>query len=124
VLGVPAYGRTFYLKNKTEHGLSARSFSNGTQGKYTKTSGFLSYYEICEKKKKDGEWNQVWQNQSKSHYMYKENDWISYDDIKSYHLRVSYFSKASYSKKSYTQNTGCRSRCSSAAATNKFSFGY
>jgi hypothetical protein len=90
VLGVPAYGRTFYLRNKTQHGVSAKSYSNGTQGEYTKTSGFLSYYEICQKKK-DGNWTQEWLVNSKSHYMYKENDWISYDDIKSYHLRVYHF---------------------------------
>jgi GH18 family chitinase len=88
VLGIPAYGRTFYLQNKKQNSLFAPTFPNGTQGNYTQTSGFLSYYEICQLKKTTKGWNTVWLNQSKSHYMFKNNDWISYDDIRSFHLRV------------------------------------
>jgi GH18 family chitinase len=91
ILGLPAFGRTFTLANRRETGLSARSFSNNTlSGNFTKTPGFLSYYEICElKKKQPNVWKNVWISQSKSNYMYSNNDWISYDDMKSFHLRVS-----------------------------------
>ena len=86
-MGLPAYGRTFTLKNQNENGIQARSYKNGTSGNFTKTSGFLSFYEICQLRK-SGKWNTVWLSQSKSNYMYSGNNWISYDDIKSYHLRV------------------------------------
>jgi hypothetical protein len=90
VLGLPAYGRTFALDNPKIHGLNAKSSKSGqTSGNYTQTPGFLSYYEICQLKKKYN-WTTVWQSQSKSHYMYRDNDWISYDDIKSFHLRVNF----------------------------------
>ena len=47
----------------------------------------MSYYECCAlRKTKD--WTTVWLSQSKSHYMFNKNQWISYDDIKSFHLRV------------------------------------
>lgn len=89
VLGLPAFGRTFSLMDKKQNGLSAKSFNNGTSGNFTKTPGFLSYYEICELKKQS-QWKNVWITQSKSSYMYKNNDWVSFDDIKSFHLRVYY----------------------------------
>jgi GH18 family chitinase len=87
VLGLPAYGRTFALRSDKENGLMARSYKNGTSGNFTKTAGFLAYYEICQIRK-SGNWTNIWHSQSKSHYMYNKNDWISYDDIKSFHLRV------------------------------------
>ena len=87
ILGLPAYGRSFTLKDRTKNGLASESYQNGTSGNFTKTSGFLSYYEICEIKKEKN-WTSIWLPQSKSNYMYRDNDWISYDDIKSFHLRV------------------------------------
>lgn len=89
VLGLPAYGRTFTLKNPYDNGLGAPSIDNGTMGNYTKTPGFLAYYECCElRKSKD--WTQVWLSQSKSNYMFNNDQWVSYDDIKSFHLRTAY----------------------------------
>ena len=84
---MPAYGRTFSLKNPSDTGLFVKSHGYGPQGIYTKTSGFLSFYEIC-LIKKNTNYKNVWLPKSKSNYMYKKNDWISYDDIKSFHLRV------------------------------------
>jgi hypothetical protein len=86
-LGLPAFGRTFGLMDKKKSGLSAKSFNNGTSGNFTKTPGFLSFYEICELKKQP-QWKNVWITQSKSSYMHRNNDWVSYDDIKSFHLIV------------------------------------
>jgi chitinase len=80
-------GRTFTLKDEKENGLGAESSGSGIAGNFTKTRGFMSYYECCAlRKTKD--WTTVWLSQSKSHYMFNKNQWISYDDIKSFHLRV------------------------------------
>ena len=88
VLGLPSYGRTFKLKDKANNGLFEKSEQNkGKSGNYTLTNGFMSYYEICELKKQN-EWKTEWLPQSKSYYMFKDDDWISYDDLKSFHLRV------------------------------------
>ncbi|CAF0742100.1 unnamed protein product [Brachionus calyciflorus] len=90
VLGLPAYGRTFHLKDKRKSGLLAKTLQDDAMsGKYTQTAGFLSFYEICQVKKNTN-WTQVWQPQSKSHYLHKDHDWISYDDIKSFQLRTAY----------------------------------
>lgn len=87
MLGLPAYGRTFSLKNPSETGLFVKTYDYGPQGDFTKTSGFLSYYELC-LTKKNNNYKNIWLPKSKSSYMYKKNDWISYEDIKSFRLRV------------------------------------
>ena len=87
MLGLPAYGRTFSLKNQNDTGVLAKSFDYGPQGEFTKTSGFLSFYEVCLLKRKNN-FKSVWLTKSKSFYMYKKNDWISYEDVKSFHMRV------------------------------------
>jgi len=60
VLGLPAYGRSFRLFNSKSNQLGSKALRSGTAGPFTKESGFLSYYEICDKLKKQGwkyEWN-------------------------------------------------------------------
>lgn len=87
VLGLPAYARTFSLKNPTETGIFSKTHDYGPQGEFTKTSGFLAFYEVCLLKRKNT-FKSVWLPKSKSFYMYKKNDWISYEDIKSFHMKV------------------------------------
>jgi len=43
---MPTYGRSFKLSNPAKHGVHAPSSGGGTEGKYTKESGFLAYYEV------------------------------------------------------------------------------
>ncbi|RNA25663.1 chitotriosidase-1 [Brachionus plicatilis] len=90
VLGLPAYGRSFHLRDQKKSGLLSETIQNDVlSGSYTQTAGFLSFYEICDLKKNKN-WTQVWQSQSKSHYLHQDFDWISYDDIKSFQLRTAY----------------------------------
>ena len=56
-------------------------------GEFTRTNGFLSFYEIC-LIKRNKNFKSIWLPKSKSSYMYNKNEWISFDDIKSFHLRV------------------------------------
>lgn len=48
VVGMATYGRTFTLANQNSYGMNAPSAGGGTQGEYTRESGFLAFYEICE----------------------------------------------------------------------------
>ena len=80
-------GRTFTLKDEKDNGIGAPSLGNGLAGNFTKTPGFVSYYECCAlRKTKD--WTTVWLSQSKIHYMFNKSQWIYFYDIKSFHLRV------------------------------------
>lgn len=45
---MPTYGRSFTLTNTDKHGPNAPATGGGREGVYTKESGFLAYYEICE----------------------------------------------------------------------------
>lgn len=81
VMGVPLYGQSFTLVNPSENGLNAPSSGGGTAGQYTRSSGFLAYYEICNNIQRDG-WTVVKDpTGAMGPYAYKGNQWVSYDDV-------------------------------------------
>ena len=43
---MPFYGQSFKLANENENGLNAKAFGGASGGEYTKSEGFLSYYEV------------------------------------------------------------------------------
>lgn len=81
VMGVASYGQSFSLANAQNNGLNAQSSGPGEAGQYTRQGGMLSYYEICDKTKKNG-WKVVRDPQNRiGPYAFKGNQWVSYDDI-------------------------------------------
>ena len=46
ILGMPFYGQSFKLANENNNGLNAKSFGGASGGEFTKSEGFLSYYEV------------------------------------------------------------------------------
>ena len=46
VMAMPAYGQTFTLKNKDSNGLNANVVRAGVEADFTKSAGFMSYYEV------------------------------------------------------------------------------
>ncbi len=45
-MGMPFYGQAFKLANINNNGLNAKSFGGAAGGEFTKSEGFLSYYEV------------------------------------------------------------------------------
>lgn len=88
VLGVPCYGQSFTLSNAANHGLNAPSSGGGQAGPFTRAAGTLSYYEICDKIKKQG-WTVV-KNAQYGPYAYKGNQWVSYDDVETMSIKSKY----------------------------------
>ena len=43
---MPFYGQSFKLANSNNNGLNAKSFGGAAGGEFTKSEGFLSYYEV------------------------------------------------------------------------------
>ena len=43
---MPFYGQSFKLANRNSNGLNAKSFGGAAGGEFTKSEGFLSYYEV------------------------------------------------------------------------------
>ncbi|ETE66627.1 Chitinase-3-like protein 2, partial [Ophiophagus hannah] len=89
ILGIPAYGRSFTLST-SQNGVKAPTSGPGTAGIYTKESGFLAYYEICDFK--NGATTKVIESQ-KVPYSFKGNQWVGYDDVSSITNKVQYLKK-------------------------------
>lgn len=48
VVGMGTYGRSFTLASLSNYGMNAPTTGGGTAGEFTKESGFLAFYEICQ----------------------------------------------------------------------------
>lgn len=46
VLGLPLFARTFLLASVKENDIRSPTIGNGTEGPYTRSPGFLSYFEV------------------------------------------------------------------------------
>lgn len=46
VLGVPLFARTFLLARSEQNNLHSPTIGNGTEGPFTRSAGFLSYFEV------------------------------------------------------------------------------
>ncbi|KAL3289219.1 hypothetical protein HHI36_003653 [Cryptolaemus montrouzieri] len=88
-LGLPMYGKTFTLVNPNSRSVGSIVSSAGIAGPYTQESGTLGYLEICEKQKEGG-WSIVWDENTKTPYTYKGNQWIGYDNEDSIRAKVEY----------------------------------
>lgn len=90
VMGVPFYGQSFVLSSAQNYDLNAPSYGPGEAGKYTRANGFLAYYEICNKTNRDG-WSVVRDPQNRiGPYAYKDNQWVSYDDVENIRVKAKY----------------------------------
>uniref|UniRef100_A0A0K8WKW5 Putative chitinase 3 n=1 Tax=Bactrocera latifrons TaxID=174628 RepID=A0A0K8WKW5_BACLA len=78
VIGMPTYGRSFTLANTEKHGPNAPATGGGREGVYTKESGFLAYYEICEMLLNGAVY--VWDEEMKVPYMVDGDQWVGFDD--------------------------------------------
>ncbi|KAK4886949.1 hypothetical protein RN001_003220 [Aquatica leii] len=89
ILGIPIYGRSYTLKYNTQNTVGSPTTGGGTPGPYTSEVGMLGYNEIYELLKTQS-WTQKWDNVQKVPYMYKDNQWISYDNEISVAIKTNY----------------------------------
>ncbi|XP_044744290.1 chitinase-like protein 3 [Coccinella septempunctata] len=88
-MGLPLYGRTFTLSNPSLNGVGAPASVGGKPGPYTQETGMLGYLEICELQRQGG-WTVNWDDNTKTPYAYKGDQWIGYDNAESIRLKVEY----------------------------------
>ncbi|KAL4645983.1 acidic mammalian chitinase-like isoform X2 [Arapaima gigas] len=93
LVGFPTYGNTFTLSNPADHGIGAPISGAGTPGKYTQEAGELAYFEICGFLEGATE---VWNTQQDVPYAYKGNQWVGYDNIKSFGIKVQWLMKQQF----------------------------
>ena len=48
LVGFPTYGHSYILKNPSDTAVGAPTSGPGPAGPYTRQSGFLAYYEVCD----------------------------------------------------------------------------
>jgi len=89
VLGIPLYGHTYSLQSNDKHDIFSPSNGVGNQGPYTQEAGMVGYNEVCEMKG----YTVVRDETFAAPYMYKDNQWISYDDPESITKKVQYLNK-------------------------------
>ncbi|XP_017755457.1 PREDICTED: probable chitinase 3 [Eufriesea mexicana] len=94
IIGMPTYGRSFTLSNAANFRVHAPASGGGKAGEYTKESGFLAYYEICEMLRNGGAY--VWDDEMKVPYMVYNDQWVGFDDEKSIRLKMDWLKNKGY----------------------------
>ncbi|XP_003784078.1 acidic mammalian chitinase isoform X1 [Otolemur garnettii] len=94
IVGFPAYGHTFLLSNPSNHGIGAPTTGPGPAGPYTRQSGFWAYYEICSFLKNGA--TEVWEAPEDVPYAYKGNEWLGYDNTKSFKIKADWLKKNNF----------------------------
>nr|KAG5699922.1 hypothetical protein BaRGS_018221 [Batillaria attramentaria] len=87
VVGLATYGMSFTLVDPDQHGVHAPANGGGRMGRYTKETGILSYYEICQNILNSG-WQTGWIDDQGVPYVYGGNQWAGFDDIDSIKMKA------------------------------------
>ncbi|CAF1609389.1 unnamed protein product, partial [Didymodactylos carnosus] len=90
LLRIPLFARTFLLARPDLNDLRSPITGNGTEGPFTRSAGFLSYFEVC-LLQSDSDWKiRSVVPGAESQYMFKDKEWISFDTIESVRKRAAY----------------------------------
>lgn len=79
MLGVPVYGRSFALTDRSSNGMGAPISGLGEAAEYTRNAGYMAYYEICIRTYSRG-WST---HQDPAYrfgpYSWSGDNWVAYD---------------------------------------------
>ncbi|XP_049270193.1 endochitinase-like [Rhipicephalus sanguineus] len=94
VPGIATYSRTFTLDDPSNNNVGAGLQPDqplGDPGNFTKTIGYMNYVEACRRLKYTNEWTRRWVHSAGMAYLYKGDQWISYEDEKSADAKARWF---------------------------------
>ncbi|NXP26614.1 CHIA chitinase, partial [Scytalopus superciliaris] len=94
LVGFPTYGKSFTLQNPSDTSVGAPASGPGPAGPYTREAGTLAYYEICSLLSSGA--TQAWDEPQDVPYAYKGNEWVGYDNMKSFSLKVDWLKKNNF----------------------------
>lgn len=80
VMGIPLYGRSWYLKNKEKNGLGVQAVAAGPRQKQSNQTGLMAYFEIKEILKETAT-TLIYDNQTVSSYFHNGGLWVSFDNV-------------------------------------------
>ncbi|XP_048468115.1 acidic mammalian chitinase-like isoform X2 [Rhincodon typus] len=92
LVGFPTYGRTFTLCS-ADSKPGAAACGPAPPGNCTKAAGIWAYYEICDFLKGA---NKEWMEEQEVPYAYKDDEWVTYDNLKSYEKKVEWLKNNSF----------------------------
>ncbi|UXI16054.1 hypothetical protein NH340_JMT01997 [Sarcoptes scabiei] len=95
VVGLPTYGRSFTLASPNLTDIGDPAIKGGVPGTYTKESGFLSFFEICDLLKMGA--TLVWDNEQMVPYAYLGDQWVGFDDPRSFKVKTEWLKQAGFS---------------------------
>ncbi|TVU25529.1 hypothetical protein EJB05_28028, partial [Eragrostis curvula] len=78
VMGIPLFGRSWFLRNKVKNGLGSPTAAAGTKQKKSNQTGIIAYGEITEYLNSDST-VATYDNQSVAEYFYNGDLWVSFD---------------------------------------------
>ncbi|XP_043487176.1 probable chitinase 10 [Polistes fuscatus] len=94
IIGMPTYGRSFTLSNPSNFRVHSAASGGGKAGEYTKESGFLAYYEICEMLQNGAAY--IWDDEMKVPYLVYGDQWVGFDDERSIRNKMHWLKSAGY----------------------------
>ncbi|XP_066480752.1 acidic mammalian chitinase [Tiliqua scincoides] len=94
IVGFPTYGHTFILSNPSNTAVGAPTSGAGPAGPYTRQAGFWAYYEICTFLKNGA--TEAWDSPQDVPYAYKGNEWLGYDNIKSFQIKAEWLKQNNF----------------------------
>uniref|UniRef100_A0A4W3GMV1 Acidic mammalian chitinase-like n=1 Tax=Callorhinchus milii TaxID=7868 RepID=A0A4W3GMV1_CALMI len=92
LVGFATYGRTLRLSTSNS-GVGAPASGPAPAGTYTREAGFWAYYEICDFLKGA---QTSWIEDQKVPYAYKGDQWVGYDNTKSFEGKVAWLKQNSF----------------------------
>ncbi|XP_076430887.1 acidic mammalian chitinase-like isoform X3 [Peromyscus maniculatus bairdii] len=94
IVGFPEYGHTYILSNPSNTGIGAPTSGAGPAGPYTREAGFWAYYEICTFLRNGA--TEVWDAPQEVPYAYKANEWVGYDNVKSFSVKAQWLKQNNF----------------------------
>ncbi|XP_038167284.1 acidic mammalian chitinase-like [Arvicola amphibius] len=94
IVGVPEYGHNFLLSNPYNNGIGAPTSGAGPAGPYTREAGFWAYYEVCTFLRNGA--TEVWDAPQEVPYAYKDNEWVGYDNIRSFNVKTQWLKQNNF----------------------------
>ncbi|CAB3371424.1 Hypothetical predicted protein [Cloeon dipterum] len=95
MIGMPTYGRSFTLVEKTKFDIGAPASGGGSPGKYTAEAGFMSYYEVCDFLHGDNT-TLVWDNEQQVPFAYRDDQWVGFDDERSLKTKMGWLKEEGF----------------------------
>ncbi|XP_068822222.1 acidic mammalian chitinase isoform X1 [Capricornis sumatraensis] len=94
IVGFPAYGHNFILRDASNNGIGAPTSGAGPAGPYTREAGFWAYYEICTFLKEGA--TVAWDDSQNVPYAYKGTEWVGYDNVNSFRIKAQWLKENNF----------------------------